>query len=68
MIHPIQRLLTWYVKHSKRFDKPTYEIYEDEQGIAYRCPVCHHLHLEPYKICEQCFYPLPFVGASKPRT
>ena len=62
MWNPIRSLLTFYVKHSKRFEKQLWEYYEDENGPGYRCPMCGHIANEPWKICENCFYPLPIVG------
>ena len=66
MTNPLSWLLMQYVKRSHKFDRPLYEEYVDEAGIGYRCPVCHHVAVEPWKICENCFYPLPIIGGSKP--
>ena len=41
MWNPIRSLLTFYVKHSKRFEKQLWEYYEDERSraIVVRCAV-----------------------------
>lgn len=67
MWNPIRSLLSYYVNHSRRFKTQLWLDYEDEAGKGYQCPVCHHVACEPWKICENCFYPLPIVGGSKPK-
>lgn len=64
-MNPISWLLTQYVKRSKRFEGQKWEYYEDENGPGYKCPVCGNIANEPWKICENCFYPLPFFCNGK---
>lgn len=64
-MNPIRWLLTQYVKRSKRFEGQKWEYYEDENGPGYKCPVCGNIANEPWKICENCFYPLPLFGNGK---
>lgn len=64
-MNPISWLLTQYVKRSKRFEGQKWEYYEDENGPGYKCPMCGNIANEPWKICENCFYPLPFFGNDK---
>lgn len=66
MTNPLSWLLMQYVKRSRRFEGQLYEEFVDENGTGYMCPVCKNIASEPWKICEKCFYPLPFVGGSKP--
>lgn len=62
----IKKLLTRWVQKSSRFDH-TWEEYVDEVGLGYKCRACGHIAVEPFKICEECFYPLPFFGRSLPK-
>ena len=50
--------------HSKRFDRNKFELYIDEVGEGYRCPACGNIHVERPLVCEQCFFPIPFIGGS----
>lgn len=66
--NPIYWLLDRYVKKSKRFKEAVYEKIEDDQGVVYRCPACKKISPEPWKICENCMYPLPIIGGSVHKT
>lgn len=65
MSNPLEWLLMQYVKRSKRFEGQLWEHYEDDVGVGYKCPACGNVATEPWKICENCFYPLPFIGRKK---
>lgn len=59
----MERILKFYVTHSKRFDACNYDIVGNDDGTSgYRCRICGYVSSEPWKICESCFYPLPLVG------
>lgn len=61
----IEKIMVWYVKHSKRFQGQLWQPYEDDSGKGFICPRCGEPVDESWKICEECFYPLPFNGSTK---